>query len=91
MARIDIRRTHSRSVPDARAAIDRLAEAISDEFQLQCKWTGDTLQFTRSGVDGCIALADGEVRVTAELGFLMGAFKPLVEREIERHLDEQLA
>jgi putative polyhydroxyalkanoate system protein len=29
--------------------------------------------------------------VRVELGFLMSAMKPMIEREIERKLDEQLA
>ena len=40
---------------------------------------------------GRITLAGGEIRVRAQLGLLMGALKPVIEREIERRLDENIA
>ena len=45
----------------------------------------------RSGIKGRIAVSKDSLHVRAELGFLMGAMKPLIEREIERLLDENLA
>ncbi len=32
-----------------------------------------------------------EIHVTAQLGFLLGMLKPMIEQEIERQLDEGLA
>jgi putative polyhydroxyalkanoate system protein len=46
------------------------------------------LHFERGGVNGHIHVTKSEVHVTAELGFLMGALKPMIESEIERQLDE---
>ena len=91
MARIDIRRTHCRTVKDARKAIDRLATSMANEFEMQCHWDGNVMAFSRSGIDGHIALENDEVHVVAELGFVMGMMKPVIEREINRHLDEQLS
>ena len=48
----------------------------------------DTLHFERSGVNGLIAVSKTEVRVTAELGFLLGMMKPQTEAEIESQLDK---
>jgi putative polyhydroxyalkanoate system protein len=89
MPSIDIRRKHSMSMKDAKAAVDRTAEAIGTKFDIKSRWDGDTLHFTRSGVDGRIAVAKQEVHIQAELGFLLGFLKPQIEAEISRKLDEQ--
>lgn len=90
MARIDIRRKHDLPLKDARKAVDKLARKITREFDVACTWEGNTLAFSRSGVDGHIALEKGQVHVYAELGLVMGMMKPLIESEINRHLDEQI-
>ena len=91
MAKIDSRRKHQLSLAEARKAVNKLAKSIAKEFDLDCAWEGNTLAFSRSGVDGHIALEKGEVHVFADLGFVMGMMKPMIEREINRHLDEQIA
>ena len=88
MSKIDIRRKHGQSQKAAKAAVDKTAAAIAKKFGLQSSWDGDTLHFERSGVKGKIAVSKTEVHVTAELGFLVGALKPMIETEIERQLDE---
>lgn len=90
MATIDIRRKHDLSMAEARKAVNKLAKSIAKEFDLECDWDGNTLAFSRSGVDGHIALEKGQVHVHAQLGFLMGMMKPMIEGEINRHLDEQI-
>lgn len=90
MPSIDIRRKHNRTMKDAKAAVDRLARQIADEFGVDVEWQGNTLAFSRSGVDGHIALSRGEVHVWVELGFLMGMMRSHIESEINRHLDEQI-
>ncbi|HET9033561.1 MAG TPA: polyhydroxyalkanoic acid system family protein [Dokdonella sp.] len=90
MAQIDIRRKHHLSNSEARKAVNKLAKSIAKEFDLDCGWEGNTMNFSRSGVDGHIALEKGEVHVFANLGFVMGMMKPMIESEINRHLDEQI-
>jgi putative polyhydroxyalkanoate system protein len=90
MAQIDIRRKHHLSMSEAKKAVTKLANSIAKEFDLQCGWEGNTLAFSRSGVDGHIALEKGEVHVYANLGFVMGMMKSMIESEINRHLDEQI-
>lgn len=90
MSAIDIRHAHPLSADQARSAIDRVAQKLQDKFDVDTRWEGQTLRFARSGVDGAIELLDQEVRVTAELGFLLSAMKGMVESEIVRVLGEQL-
>jgi putative polyhydroxyalkanoate system protein len=88
VAKIDIRRKHGRSLKDAKAAVDKTAKAIAKKFEITSQWEGDTLHFQRSGVDGHIEVTKSDVQVRAELGFLFGMMKPMIEEEIQRQLDK---
>ncbi len=88
MATIDIRRKHGQTPKQARALVDKTALAVSKKFGVSHEWEDDTLHFRRSGVDGQIHVTKTEVIVHAELGFLFGAMKPLIEREINEQLDK---
>jgi putative polyhydroxyalkanoate system protein len=89
MAHIDIEHFHTLPQPQAREAVDGMAEQLADRFGLACAWDADTLRFSRSGVDGHIALAPGRVHVVAKLGFLLSAMQGPIEAEIRRVLDEK--
>ena len=58
---------------------------------MSSRWEGDVLHFSRSGVDGHIALEPENIHVTAQLGFLLSAMKGPIEQEIRRVLEEKFA
>ncbi len=89
MASISISRKHKKTMAEARIAVDRVAQAIAQKFSVTHEWDGDTLHFSRSGVDGRIALGKGTVKVEATLGFLLMVIKSSVEDEIERYLEKE--
>ncbi|HWT15132.1 MAG TPA: polyhydroxyalkanoic acid system family protein [Patescibacteria group bacterium] len=89
MATISISRKHKKSMTEARASIDRVAKGMAKKFSVGHEWEGDTLHFSRPGVEGHIALGKGSVKVEATLGFLLMVIKSSVEDEIERYLDEE--
>jgi putative polyhydroxyalkanoate system protein len=89
MSMIDIRHSHSLSLAKARKAVEEVAQKLAERFEFEYEWDGDDLHFSRSGVDGRIALAPKELHVTAKLGFLVSAFKGPIEHEIRRVLDER--
>jgi putative polyhydroxyalkanoate system protein len=91
MSRIDIRHPHSLPPAKAKKAVQEVADKLDDRFGMQSRWEGDVLHFTRSGVDGHIALAQKELHVTAQLGFLLSAMKGPIETEIRRVLAERFA
>lgn len=91
MPSIDIVQPHNKSMKDAKAAVDRVAEKIGERFQVDCGWKGNTLEFTRSGVNGEIRLDKDEVHVVVNLGFLLGALKGPIESEIHRVLEREFA
>jgi putative polyhydroxyalkanoate system protein len=89
MSSIDIRHTHSLPLPKARKAVEDIAKKLATKFDMQHHWEGDNLYFNRSGVDGHIHLDEKQVRVTAQLGFLLSALKGTVEQEIRKVLAER--
>lgn len=88
MSHIDIRHAHTLTKPKARKVVEEVAKKLAERFQMQCGWEGDVLNFSRSGVDGHIALGPKDVHVFAKLGFLAAIFKDSIEGEIRRVLDE---
>lgn len=89
MSKIDIRHAHSLPKARARKAIEEVAKILAEKFEMAYDWDGDTLNFSRSGVDGSIALAPRELHVHAKLGFLTAMFKDPIEGEIKRVLKEK--
>lgn len=91
MPSIDIHRTHHLPLPEARAVVEKVAARMHEKFDLEGRWQGDTLHFSRPGVNGRIAVSDDAIRVHAELGLLLAPLKGMVEQEIRRKLDEHFA
>ncbi len=89
MAGIDISHPHSLPKDKARTAIEAVAQKLSERFDMKYDWSGDTLNFNRSGVDGKIALLPESLHVTAKLGFLLSAMQGPIESEIRRVLQEK--
>jgi len=89
MPAIDIRHAHSMPPAKARKAVDDVARKLAERFDIEYDWDGDALNFTRSGVDGRIALTPNQLHVTAQLGFLLSALKGPIEAAIRRELAER--
>ena len=89
MSKIDILHAHSLPMPQARKAIEEVAQKLQDRFQVDYGWEGDILNFTRSGIDGHIELQAQALHVHAKLGFLAAMFKDPIESEIKRVLQEK--
>jgi putative polyhydroxyalkanoate system protein len=91
MPKIDIHQPHQLPIADARSRVDRVASRMREKFAMESRWDGDTLTFTRAGVKGTIAVGATSVDVHAELGMMLAPLKGMVEQEIRRKLEEQLA
>lgn len=94
MPDIHIRRDHALGLPKARELAWQWAEEVEQQFGMACTViegeTSDTVEFTRSGVDGRLIVAPDHFELDARLGFLLGAFSRRIETEIERNLDTLL-
>jgi putative polyhydroxyalkanoate system protein len=87
MADIQITRSHAMPHKKAREAADRFAGQLAEKFDLESQWEGDTLHFTRAGVNGTLALARGSVEIRVKLGLLLSAFRSSFEGHIKDNLD----
>ena len=94
MPDIRIHRTHTLGLAKAREIAWQWAEEVEKKFDMECTVlegeTSDTVQFTRSGVNGRLIVAADHFDLDAKLGFLLGAFSKTIEREILKNLDTLL-
>lgn len=91
MPSIEIRRPHQMSITEARAVVDKVAARMNEKFGMQGQWDGDTLRFSRQGVNGTIAVDGDAVQVSAQLGILLTPLKGIIEQEIRSKLDDHFA
>lgn len=95
MPDIRIQRKHALGLAKAREIAWQWAEQVEQKFDMECTVlegeTSDTVEFTRSGVNGRLIVAADHFDLDAKLGFLLGAFSKTIEGEIEKNLDALLA
>ena len=95
MADIRIHRDHKLGLAQARKVAWAWAEQVEAKFDMECTVledeTSDTVEFTRSGVNGRLIVAADHFDLEARLGFLLGAFAKTIEAEVEKELDALLA
>ena len=95
MAHLHIAREHALGLREARHVALQWAEKAQVEFGLE--WThepgtaDDLIRFSRSGVNGTLAVTKDSFELHARLGFLAGVFKHRIETEIVNNLDALLA
>jgi putative polyhydroxyalkanoate system protein len=94
MPDIRIHRDHQLGLKKAREVAWQWAEEVEQKFDMECTVlegeTSDTVEFTRSGVNGTLVVAADHFDLQAKLGFLLGAFSKTIEGEIEKNLDALL-
>lgn len=95
MADIHIHRDHSLGLGKARKIAWAWANEVESKFNMECTvtegQTSDTVEFTRSGVNGTLIVAPDHFELSAKLGFLLGAFSKTIEGEITKNLDTLLS
>ena len=90
MSDISIKRSHSMSVAEAKKVADKVAAKLEKDYQLKASWVGEVLNFSRSGVNGTLAVSAKDFKVDVKLGFLMAAFKGPIQGAIEDNMDKLL-
>ena len=95
MSHIHIHREHHLGHAAARKVAYAWAEQVEDEFGMECTYeegaSVDEVTFKRSGVTGTLKVMPHAFELDAKLGFLLGAFRDKIEREIVKNLDTLLA
>ena len=90
MSRICIKRSHGLGRSVARERAQALAERLASQYDVKYAWSGDRLEFKRSGAQGSIDVKDDQVQVELKLGLLLSALGSSIQREIETTLDKSL-
>ena len=94
MPDIHIHRPHQLGLSAARSVAHTWARKAEAKFGLACAYEEgaeqDTLHFNRAGVQGRLLVQADQFNLTAELGFLFGAFQGRIEAEIGAQLDKLL-
>ena len=95
MPDIKIHRDHTLGLAKARKIAWQWAEDVEKKFDMECTVVegefSDTVEFTRTGVNGRLVVAADHFDLDAKLGFLLGAFSKTIEGEIQKNLDALLA
>ena len=94
MPDIRIHRDHQLGLAKARKVAWQWAEMAEEKFDMDCSVlegdTSDTVEFTRSGVNGTLIVTVDHFDLHAKLGFLLGAFSKTIEHQIQQNLDDLL-
>ena len=88
MSTIDIHAYHNLSHDEALSAADDLSRDLAEKFGIDYGWEDEVIHFQRPGGDGQILVADTELRIQANLGFMLMMLKSPIEQEIVRYLEE---
>lgn len=87
MSMIRIVRQHNGDQNAARQAAERAAEQMAERYDIRYRWEGDSIRFSRTGVDGVMHINDQAIEIQAHLNFLLAMLKGAIENEIEKELD----
>jgi putative polyhydroxyalkanoate system protein len=87
---IVIQRHHHLGLAKAKAVADKVAADLGQRYDLQSEWSGHTLHFHRSGLEGHLHVSKDQLSCSVKLGFLMRAFKGPIQAAMEEQLDALL-
>ena len=88
MSTIDIHAFHTLSHEEALNAADELSIDLAKKFGIDYGWDDEVINFERPGVSGQIQVQETELRIQADLGFMLMMLKTPIEQEIIRYLEE---
>lgn len=88
MSTIDIHAFHTLSHEEALNAADELSIDLAKKFGIDYGWDDEVIHFERPGVSGQILVQETELRIQADLGFMLMMLKAPIEQEIVRYLEK---
>lgn len=91
MKNVNVRKDHSLGKDEARKRVAGIAESLCGKYGLQSSWSGDDLEISGSGVNGCIAVEDQAVEVNVKLGFALSMMEGTIRTSLEDAMDRHLA
>ncbi len=86
-ASIVLQRGHALARDDALAAARRIGDELSAAHGCRCRWEGEVLHFTRTGVSGTLEIGDSDVALQVRLGFLLAGFSARIEKTLDENFE----
>ena len=86
MADISITQAHKMSLKKARAAAQKVADQMAEEYDISSEWEGNVLSFRRSGVNGTLTVAAHQAQLDLSLGFMLKAFAASIEEKVAQNM-----
>jgi putative polyhydroxyalkanoate system protein len=90
MSQIEIKKQHSLGKAGARKTAQKIADSLSNEYNARCKWSGDDLSFSATGVKGKLHVSESDVAINVDLGLMLRPLKSKIESSIVAQLDDIL-
>jgi putative polyhydroxyalkanoate system protein len=90
MSDIEIVEPHSLPIAKAKALVQKVADGLAAEYDLNSEWHGNTFRFQRSGVDGQVSVTASEIKIDVALSFLLKPFKGTFVDHIDRNFNKVL-
>lgn len=89
---IDIQQPHMLGLQACRTRVEAVAREVFAQFHLgEPVWSGNTLPFSGSGIEGWLQAGADNVHVHVRLGTLLGLLQAKIEAEIRAKLRAHLA
>lgn len=88
MTVISIRQLHQLSEKNAKAAAQKMVDRMAAEYDISATWSGNRLDFERSGLSGTLMLHENEARLEVKLGFLFKAFSAKLEEKMVQQMQK---
>ncbi len=95
MATIDIKRSHSIGLEEAKKKAENLARDMEKELGITWSWSGNSIKFdaksgAAKGANGSVDVDGSSVRVQIDLPFLLRAVKGTIESKVNDKLNNAL-
>jgi putative polyhydroxyalkanoate system protein len=91
MAKFSVNKTFTMSKEEVREAAEQLAEQLKADHGLKYYWQGDSVKFSRSGIDGVLKIEADAIRLDVKLGLLASAFERPLKKAMNEYLDKYVS
>ncbi|HRK74983.1 MAG TPA: polyhydroxyalkanoic acid system family protein [Rhodothermales bacterium] len=85
-----IERTHSYTMEQMRKKMHYVIEKLQSELDLTTIWKGDTVHFSRMGIDGIVFFDQQKLKISAKIPFYVPISDAWLKNEIESRIDHYL-
>jgi putative polyhydroxyalkanoate system protein len=76
------------SLDEAKQAAQKVTDKLAEKLDMKSRWEGDKLHFTRSGVDGTLAVTTKDATIDIKLGFMLGMMSGKIEQQANEMMED---